>query len=175
VRRAAFLDRDGVLNRLRLENGVLRPPANAEGLELLPHVPEALALLADRGLLLVVVTNQPGVARGTLVRDDLDAIHARLRSLLPLHDVFACDHDDGGGCACRKPLPGLLLQAAALHAIDLPRSFMIGDRWKDVAAGRAAGCTTFLLPQPHSERTRCPPDHEAPDLLAAAREIVTLL
>jgi D-glycero-D-manno-heptose 1,7-bisphosphate phosphatase len=175
VRRAVFLDRDGVLNRLRHEGGVPRPPAGPDSLELLPGVEGALPRLADQGLLLVVVTNQPDVARGTLERAAVEAIHEKLRAELPLHDVLACYHDDADGCGCRKPRPGLLLRAAGDHAIDLSRSFLVGDRWKDVAAGRAAGCTTILIERPHSERDRCEPDYRAADLPGAARRILSLL
>lgn len=170
-----FLDRDGVLNRLRVEDGVPRPPAGPDSLELLPGVADALSRLADRGLVLVVVTNQPDVARGGLERAAVETMHARLRAALPLHDVLACYHDDADGCSCRKPRPGLLLRAAGDHALDLSRSFLVGDRWKDVAAGRAAGCTTILIEQPHSERARCEPDYDAADLRGAARRILALL
>jgi D-glycero-D-manno-heptose 1,7-bisphosphate phosphatase len=175
LRRAVFLDRDGVLNRVRLEQGLPRPPRGREELELLPGVPEALALLASRGLLLLVVTNQPDVARGSLERSAVEGVHAQLRAALPLDDVLACYHDDADACECRKPRPGLLLRAAARYGLDLRRSFMVGDRWKDVAAGHAAGCTTFLLDLPYSEAARCRPDHRAADLPQAARAIVDLL
>ena len=169
--RAVFLDRDGVLNRTEMRGGAPRPPATLAELELLPGVPEALGLLAAEGLRLVVVTNQPDVARGAARPEDVEAIHAHLLATLPLDAVFACFHDEGDGCDCRKPRPGMLRAAAAAHAIELTRSFMVGDRWRDVEAGRAAGCETFLLAQPWSERERCSPDHVAPDLLSAAREI----
>ena len=175
MRRAVFLDRDGVLNRVRVEDGIPRPPAGLGELELLPGVPEALALLAQHELLLLVVTNQPDVARGRVSRDAVEDIHARLKATLPLHDVLVCYHDDADGCDCRKPRPGLLLRAAAAFGLDLPRSFLVGDRWKDVAAGQLAGCTTFLLAGPHSERGRCHPDHEAGDLLDASRAILAAL
>lgn len=175
VRRAVFLDRDGVLNRVRLESGMPRPPAGCEELELLPGVPEALALLAQRELLLLVVTNQPDVARGRVSRNAVEDIHAQLKATLPLHDVLACYHDDGDGCDCRKPRPGLLLRAAAAFGIDLPRSFLVGDRWKDVVAGQAAGCRTLLIERPYSERGRCHPDHAVRDLFDAARRIAAVL
>ena len=157
MRRAAFLDRDGVLI--------------GADLGLLPGVDEAVRLLAAQGLTLVVVTNQPDVARGAARREDVEVFHGELMQRLPLRAVLACYHDDGDDCGCRKPRPGLLLRAAAEHGIDLGRSFMVGDRWRDVEAGRAAGCVTFLLNRSYSERERCMPDHEAPDLKAAAEAI----
>jgi len=171
MRRAVFLDRDGVLNRTEVRGGAPRPPASVAEVELLPGVEEALGLLAGEGLLLVVVTNQPDVARGTLRKDDVERIHEHLMGRLPLDAVFACYHDDADGCECRKPRPGLLRAAADEHGIDLRGSFLVGDRWRDIEAGRAAGCVTLLLSRPYSQRERCAPDHEAQDLGTAARII----
>jgi D-glycero-D-manno-heptose 1,7-bisphosphate phosphatase len=171
-RRAVFLDRDGVLNRAFLRDGRSCPPRSLDELELLPGVGEALQLLAEAGFLRIVVTNQPDVVRGGLSRAAIDAINEALASRLPLDGVLTCFHDDKDGCACRKPKPGLLLQAAAAHDIDLARSFMVGDRGVDVAAGRAAGCTTFLVegyPFPNGDVR---PDHCVRDLLEAARQIL---
>ena len=174
ARRAVFLDRDGVLNRALVRDGHSRPPANLDELVLLPGVSEALQLLARAGFLRIVVTNQPDVVRGGQTRAAVDAINDALASRLPLDDVLTCFHDDTDGCGCRKPKPGLLLQAAAAHDIDLARSFMIGDRAVDVAAGRAAGCTTFLVegyPLPNGDVR---PDHRVRDLLEAAQQIRAL-
>ncbi len=172
--RGVFLDRDGVLNRVSVRDGVPHPPEDAASVEILPGVPEALALLAAHGFLLFGVTNQPDVARGTQTREVVEEINRSLLSRLPLREIRTCYHDTAYGCPCRKPRPGLLLQAAEQHGIDLSRSFMIGDRWSDVAAGGAAGCTTFLIEAPYSERQRCRPDHVAADLPQAARRIVAL-
>ncbi len=176
MRRAVFLDRDGVLNRTLVIDGTPHPPANVEELELLPGVPEALRILAARGFMLIVVTNQPDVARGTQTREMVDMTNAALRAALPeLDDILVCYHDNADGCACRKPKPGMLLQAAATHGIDMARSFMIGDRWSDIAAGRAAGCVTFLIDMPYSQRERCAPHFTAADLLDAAGQICNLI
>lgn len=174
-RRAAFLDRDGVLNRGILREGRLHPPRSAEEVEILPGVPEACRQLSGAGLLLIGATNQPDVARGTQTREAVLAINERLRRSLPLLEIRTCFHDDADGCACRKPKPGLLLEAAREHGIDLARSFMVGDRWTDVAAGRAAGCLTFLIDAPYNERSRCPPDHDVAGLPEAAGRIVALV
>ncbi len=175
MRRAVFLDRDGVLNRTYVHNGIARPPASAADLEILPGVPEALALLKGYDLLLIVVTNQPDVARGIQSQAGVEAINRRLCENLPLNAVFTCYHDDTDGCTCRKPAPGLLLQAAAEYAIDLQGSFMIGDRWSDVLAGSAAGCITLLINEPYSQRQRCSPDYIASTTLEAAQKIVALI
>jgi D-glycero-D-manno-heptose 1,7-bisphosphate phosphatase len=140
-----FLDRDGVINRAVLRAGVPRPPASLEDLEILPGVSAALSDLRRGGYMLVVVTNQPDVARGSTSRKLVDDIHARLGTLLALDAILTCFHDDADNCACRKPKPGLLLQAAGELSIDLHSSFMVGDRWRDVEAGRRAGCRTFYV------------------------------
>lgn len=140
-----FLDRDGVLNRTFVRGGIARPPACLAELEILPGVPAALNALRASGYLLVVVTNQPDVARGTSPRALVEDIHARLRSALPLDAILTCFHDDADECECRKPRPGLLLRAAREFGIELQHSAMVGDGWRDVEAGRRAGCTTFLI------------------------------
>jgi D-glycero-D-manno-heptose 1,7-bisphosphate phosphatase len=159
-RPVVFLDRDGTLNRARLIDGVSRPPAGVDELEILPGVAEALARLRAAGFRLVVATNQPDVARGETTRDEVERIHVALRAALPLDAIMACYHDDADGCTCRKPKPGLLLDAARRFDLDLGRGFMIGDRWRDIGAGRAAGCTTILLRRSYSG------DQEEPDFVA---------
>jgi len=142
LRPAAFLDRDGVINRAVVRSGKPYPPASADDLEILPGVPEALARLKAAGYALVVVTNQPDIARGVTTQAAVDAIHARIRHLLPLDEIRTCPHDDADGCGCRKPKPGLLLRHPSY---DLPVSVMVGDRWRDIEAGRAAGCGATIL------------------------------
>ena len=152
MNRAVFLDRDGVLNRAVLRGGKPYPPVSLDELEILPGVLEALAELKQRGFLLLVVTNQPDVARGRQTREGVETLHRTLAQALPVDGFFACYHDDGDGCTCRKPLPGLLLEAASLHEIDLARSFLVGDRWRDMDAGSSAGCTTLLVDYGYQER-----------------------
>jgi D-glycero-D-manno-heptose 1,7-bisphosphate phosphatase len=156
VRRAVFLDRDGVINRAVVRDGRPFPPATEDALEVLPGVAEALARLSGAGFRLIVVTNQPDVARGTQRRDVIDRMHARLGSELPIDDFRICDHDDADGCACRKPKAGLLEAAARDAGLSLDQSFMVGDRWRDVEAGRRAGCTTIFIDRGYDE---CRPDH----------------
>jgi D-glycero-D-manno-heptose 1,7-bisphosphate phosphatase len=158
VRAAAFLDRDGVLNELRLVDGQPRPPAGVGDLVVAPGAAAACARLHEAGLLLVVVTNQPDVARGRVDLATVDAINGELRRRLPLDDLLVCPHDDGDACACRKPLPGLLRQAADRWGIDLPRSVMVGDRWRDIEAGRRAGCATVHVDHGYHERRPAAPD-----------------
>ena len=145
TRAAVFLDRDGVINRTFIRDGTPHPPVSLWDLEILPHVPEALSALKAQGYSLVVVTNQPDVARGTASRELVDSIHERLKGELGLDAIFTCFHDDADGCDCRKPKPGLLFRAAHDLSIDLTSSFMVGDRWRDVEAGRRAGCRTLFV------------------------------
>jgi D-glycero-D-manno-heptose 1,7-bisphosphate phosphatase len=152
TRRAVFLDRDGVINASVIRAGKPYPPATADEVQILPGVPQALADLRRAGFALLVVTNQPDVARGTQTRAALDAIHARMQRELPLDAIYACCHDDVDRCACRKPLPGLLHDAAAAWEVDLARSYMVGDRWRDVDAGVAAGCCTVFVDYGYDER-----------------------
>jgi D-glycero-D-manno-heptose 1,7-bisphosphate phosphatase len=158
ARPAAFLDRDGVLNEMRLVDGRPRPPAGVAELVVAHGATAACARLHEAGLLLVVVTNQPDLARGTTDRATVDAINGELRRRLQLDDVLVCPHDDGDACACRKPAPGLLRQAADRWGIDLGRSVMMGDRWRDVEAGRRAGCATVHVDHGYRERRPRRPD-----------------
>lgn len=174
MRRAVFLDRDGVLNRTIVRDNVPYPPASADEVELLDGVTEALELLEHNGWLLIAITNQPDVARGTQTRAAVEEINQRLTEQLPLAAIFTCFHDNQDGCPCRKPKPGMLLEAAEVHQIELRGSFMVGDRWSDVVAGQAAGCHTFLIDLPYSQRQRCTPDFTVANVLEAAQQIVQL-
>jgi len=157
-----------VINRVTIRGGRPYPPATVEDFELLPGVPEALRRLEAAEYLLIVVTNQPDVARGRVSRGVVDAIHARLASLLPLDDIRCCYHDDADDCACRKPRPGMLQGAADAHGIDLAASVMVGDRWRDVEAGRRAGCATVLVRCDYREEHPAVPDTTVGSLLEAA-------
>lgn len=150
--KAVFLDRDGVLNRVIVRDGKPYPPASLAELEILPDVPEALAALKARGFLLLVVTNQPDVARGKQQRAVVESMHAALQAALPIDEFFVCYHDDRDACACRKPKPGLLLQAAAKYGLELNACYLIGDRWRDIEAGQAAGCATTWIDRGYAEK-----------------------
>lgn len=173
-RTAAFLDRDGVLNRAIVRNGRPYPPATLAELQILPDAPSALHALKAAGFLLIGVTNQPDVARETQQSEVVDAINAAILAALPLDDMLACYHDDGDACDCRKPRPGLLIRAATKHGIDLASSFMIGDRWRDVEAGRRAGCTAILIDYGYAESgpDGCSPDRAVHSLSEAAAWIL---
>lgn len=172
MRPAVFLDRDGVINRALIRDGAPHPPASLRDLEILPYVPEALSALKARGYSLVVVTNQPDVARGTSSRELVDNIHERLKSTLDLDAIFTCFHDNADACDCRKPKPGLLYRAAHDLSIDLPSSFMVGDRRRDVEAGKRAGCRTFFVDRSYHERPPSSFDFRVGSLIEASRIIL---
>jgi D-glycero-D-manno-heptose 1,7-bisphosphate phosphatase len=152
MKRAIFLDRDGVINRAIVSDGKPYPPADLRALEILPGVSDALHLFHEAGWLLIVVTNQPDVARGTTPKANVEAINAYLQKNLPIDEFRTCYHDSGDGCDCRKPLPGALLAAADAHGIDLASSYMIGDRWRDTDAGERAGCKTIFIDYDYLEK-----------------------
>ena len=152
MRRAVFLDRDGVLNAPVIREGKPSPPDSLAALKILPGVDEALSRLRAAGYLNIVVTNQPDVATGKQRIEVVEAMHDRLLRELPLDGVKVCYHTDDQKCDCRKPKAGMLLQAANDHDIDLPRSFLVGDRWRDVAAGQAVGCRCFFVDYGYDEK-----------------------
>jgi len=156
--RAVFLDRDGVLNAPLLKEGKPHPPAGLQDLVIYEDALGALEALKAAGYMLLVVTNQPDVSRGTKTRGDVEAIDRALAAALPIDEFYVCYHD-GDDCGCRKPKPGMLLRAASEHGVALAKSFMIGDRWRDIDAGHAAGVRTILVERRYAERA---PVH-APD------------
>ena len=174
LRKAVFLDRDGVINRAVIRDGKPYPPATVDEMQLMPRVGEALAALKEAGYLLIVVTNQPDVARGTTPRAAVDAIHDALMAALPLDEIRCCFHDDADNCTCRKPKPGALLDAAAEHDVSLSDSFMVGDRWRDIEAGQAAGVRTLLIDYAYCEQAAsCLSDYVCGSLFDAAQWILS--
>jgi transaldolase len=172
MRPAVFLDRDGVLNEPLVRDGKPYPPHSAADLALCEGAALAVSELRAAGFALIVVTNQPDVARGTTPRATVDAINDRLGALLPLDDILVCAHDDGDACDCRKPKAGLLHLGARLHGVDLARSYLVGDRWRDIEAGAAAGCRTAWIDRGYVERAPATPDARVGSVLEAARWII---
>lgn len=173
---AVFLDRDGVLNRSVVRDGRPFPPGRAEEFELYPGVAERCAELKEAGFLLVVVTNQPDVGRGTQSREAVEEMHAKLRKAIPsLDGIEVCFHAgsaNGEPCDCRKPKPGMLTRAATAHGIDLSQSFLIGDRWRDVDCARAAGCRSVFIDHGYREPLREQPDFSVSSFGEAVRAIL---
>ncbi len=160
MHRAIFLDRDGVINRSVVRDGLPYPPDTVEEFDIYEDVPAGCARLKAAGFLLVVATNQPDVGRGTQSRESVEAMHAAMRAALPEIDRVEVSYDPGGsGPAAprRKPAPGMLLDAADALDIALSESFMVGDRWRDVDCGHAAGCRTVFLDRGYAEALRQPP------------------
>lgn len=157
TRRAVFLDRDGILNEAIVRNGRPYPPRDLAELVIPADVRPALENLIDAGYLLFGCTNQPDVARGTTSRQAVDGINRHLLEVLPVTEISVCWHDDADDCPCRKPKPGLLLVLAERYGISLADSWMVGDRWRDVACGHNAGCRTIFVDYGYAEEFRAPP------------------
>ena len=177
LRPAVFLDRDGTLNAAVVRAGKPYPPATVAEFALLPGVAEGCARLKSAGYVLVVATNQPDVGRGTQTRAAVEAIHARMCELLPI-DRVEVSYDTGREnppSAFRKPAPGLLLRAVRELGLDPARSWMVGDRWRDVDCGKNAGCRTVFIDCGYAEELRAPPDFtvcsfaDAVDIILAHR------
>jgi D-glycero-D-manno-heptose 1,7-bisphosphate phosphatase len=172
MKRAIFLDRDGVLNHAIIKNGKPYPPSSIKELTIPDDVQTALYTLKSKGYILIGATNQPDVARGTTEKSTVEAINAKLMAELPLDEIRVCYHDDADLCDCRKPSPGLLTQAAEELGIDLSNSIMIGDRWKDIEAGQNAGCKAIWINNNYSEAKPKAPDFIAANLSEAAAWIL---
>ena len=171
-RRAVFLDRDGVLNRAIVRDGKPYPPDTLEQLEILPGVSDALSALRAAGFLNIVVTNQPDVATGKQRREVVEVMHARLVEKLAIDAVKVCYHADRDNCACRKPKPGMLLEAAREMGVNLKTSYLVGDRWRDVEAGRAAGCRVLYIDYGYAEKKPEKPYDSVKSLAEAATFIL---
>jgi D-glycero-D-manno-heptose 1,7-bisphosphate phosphatase len=173
--RAVFLDRDGVLNEPIIRDGKPYPPHRLEDFHLCPGVADACASLRSAGFLLVVATNQPDVGRGELNREIVEQMHQALCEHLPIERVEVC-YDAGGeqSSEFRKPKPGMLFRSAEMIGIDLGESYMIGDRWRDIDCGHAAGCTTIFIDRGYQEELRQQPHYRVNDLPAAAALILSL-
>lgn len=176
AKKAVFLDRDGVINQCKIIDRKPYAPLSLAEFVILPGVAEACAKLKQSGFLLIVATNQPDVGRGTVQQSVIEQIHAYMRAQLPLDRVEVCYHPgrNESECDCRKPKPGLLLRAAGELNIDLHASWMVGDRWRDIDCGHAAGCRTVFIDYEYDESLKQQPDFRAKSLLEAAELILNL-
>jgi D-glycero-D-manno-heptose 1,7-bisphosphate phosphatase len=172
LHRAVFLDRDGVINASVVRDGKPYPPATVEEFVIYPEAAQACQRLKSVGYLLVVATNQPDVGRGTQSKEAVEAMHTKMCSALPIDRVEVCYHSGGAPCDCRKPAPGMLLKAAKDLRIDLSTSFMVGDRWRDIDCGHAAGCKTVFIDRGYVEELRQKPDFFVKNLAEAAKIIL---
>jgi D-glycero-D-manno-heptose 1,7-bisphosphate phosphatase len=172
-KRAVFLDRDGVLNQSDLQDGKPHAPRCLAAFQLLPDARSSVQALHEAGLTLVVVTNQPDVGNGLVHKDIVEEMHDYLRSCMPLDAIKVCYHKQAADCACRKPEPALLFEASEEMDINLKESFMVGDRWSDIVAGRSAGCFTIFINRDYTEPLREIPDATVTSLADAAKLILS--
>jgi D-glycero-D-manno-heptose 1,7-bisphosphate phosphatase len=171
--KAVFLDRDGVLNRAKIINGKPYPPGSLSELEIFEGVKDGLEQLRDLKYLLIVVTNQPDIARNITSITIVNNINSYLKQFLNLDDIYCCPHDNKDNCLCRKPKPGMVLEAADKWNIDLTKSFIIGDRWSDIETGKNAGLKTIFIDYNYDER-KSYPDYTCRDFLEATEIIKSL-
>ena len=172
MNKAIFLDRDGVINQVNLVDGKPYPPKDINELILLPKVAESLQLLKNAGYFLIVITNQPDVARGKTKIETVEVMNQYLKDSLAIDHFFTCYHDDIENCNCRKPKPGSFLKAAEQYNINISSSFMIGDRWRDVEAGNNVGCKTFFIDYSYREKQPKSYDYKVKSLYEAAKIIL---
>jgi D-glycero-D-manno-heptose 1,7-bisphosphate phosphatase len=172
MKRAVFLDRDGVLNKSVQVDGIPRPPISVTDVEILPGVIEAIQILKNHDFVPVVVTNQPDVARGIITKSQVEEINAYIGLVTDIKYFYTCFHDDADICDCRKPAPGLIYRATDELGLSVHDSFMVGDRWRDISAGQAAGCQTFFIDYSYSELKPKMPYKKVPSLFEAANLIV---
>jgi D-glycero-D-manno-heptose 1,7-bisphosphate phosphatase len=171
--KAIFLDRDGVLNKAIIKNRKPYPPSNIEELEILPGVLEGIELLKHSGFKLIVITNQPDVARGVLKKETVDKINDTILELLKVDEIICCFHDDNDNCDCRKPKPGMILRAVKKWNIDLSLSYLIGDRWRDIQTAKNIGLNSILIKYNYDEK-KINADFECNNLEEAANFILRI-
>jgi D-glycero-D-manno-heptose 1,7-bisphosphate phosphatase len=172
MKRAVFLDRDGVLNRSVLVDGVPNPPSSLEDVEILTGVIEAIQILSDHDFVPIVVTNQPDVARGITTQSQVEAINKYVGLVTGIKHFYTCFHDDADLCNCRKPAPGLIYRASKELQLSVCESFLVGDRWRDISAGQLAGCQTFFIDYSYAERMPKMPFRKVFSLLEASHLII---
>jgi D-glycero-D-manno-heptose 1,7-bisphosphate phosphatase len=153
--RGIFLDRDGVINKVIIRDGQVYSPVSKEEFEFVDGVANAVKVLKSSGFRVIVVTNQPDIARNKMSKTDLAQMTERVIKETGVDDVVVCPHDDNDRCQCRKPKPGMLVNSAKKWNIDLPKSFVIGDSWKDIEAGKKAGCACVLINAKYNKDVAC--------------------
>lgn len=174
MKKAAFLDRDGVINANVERDGKPVAPVSFSDFRILPGVEDAVHALKRAGFLIVIVTNQPDIGTGRTTLAELEAMHGEIRRRMPIDDIKACFHVDADQCHCRKPKPGMITDAAAELNISLADSYLVGDRWRDVEAGRAAGCRTIFVDSGYKQDGPLHPDWTVTSLPEAAAIILNI-
>ncbi len=172
MRRAVFLDRDGVINKVLIRHGKVGTPRRFEEFEWIEGIGEEVKRIKDAGFYVFVITNQPDVARGILPLEELDKMSAAIRSHLPVDEVWVCPHDDDARCDCRKPKPGMVQRAREKYSINIAESYLIGDGRKDIELARDVGCKGILIDAAYNQGLDCfaraRDIHEAVDLILSA-------
>jgi len=158
MKSTVFLDRDGVISDNVVRNNRPFAPQSIDDFVISTGAANAIAAFHSAGYMAIVVTNQPDVGARQQRREVVELMHAKLRAELEVDDIMVCYHTDADSCSCRKPKPGMLIAAAEKYGIDLSRSWMIGDRWRDVGAGHAAGCRTVFIDYAFAEQRPQNPD-----------------
>ena len=172
MKSAVFLDRDGVVNLAYTRSGKPYPPKDLSQLVILPDVEESVKKLTKYGFVIVVVTNQPDISNGNSNYEIVNALHKKITLLTGIENFYVCPHIDSDNCKCRKPKPGLLLKAAEDLNLDVKKSYMVGDRWRDVGAGQSAGCKNFFIDYNYSEKKPIEPFITVSSLLQATEIIL---
>ena len=172
MKRAVFIERDGILNEVRTGPKQQITPLSLEEFKIIPEAAAPLKKLKAVGFVLIATTNQPGLSRGYQSRRELDRMHDMLRRSFPLDDIMLCPHDEADHCPCRKPRPGLLIEAAFKWHLSLDHSFVISDKWQDAEAARTAGCTSLMVKSPWISQVHH--DFVLPDLIAIVDKILRL-
>jgi D-glycero-D-manno-heptose 1,7-bisphosphate phosphatase len=170
--RDVFLDRDGVINRSDVVNGKPYAPRTLSKFRLLPGVSQSVTQFKAAGFLVIVVTNQPDIGNGLVDVSTVDAMHRKLRSKVPVDDIRVCPHRQDAGCSCRKPKPGMILQAIQDWKIEPAGSYLVGDRNSDIVAGKSAGLYTLFVDRGYSEPLTAEPDLAVRTLPQAASAIL---
>jgi len=171
MNKAVFLDRDGVINKAFVKNGLPFSPPSFSELKILPGVKESIKLLSKMNFVSLIVTNQPDASRGKIEKKTIIKMNDYLKDEIKLDDIFVCYHDDYDNCKCRKPKPGLILDAGKKWSIDLKNSYLVGDRWRDIEAGKSAGCKTIFIDYNYNEEKPKNPDFTTDSLLNAVHLI----
>ena len=151
MKKAVFLDRDGVLNRSILVNGVPKPPTAVREIEILEGVTEAIQILKNNEFIPVVITNQPDIARGLILEAQVNEINRHIGNLTGIINFYVCGHDDSDLCNCRKPQPGMIKKACSELNLDIEKSFLVGDRWKDISAGQEMNLKSYFIDYSYKE------------------------
>ena len=169
--RGAFLDRDGVINKVKFQKNVPMPPSRIDEIEILEGVSEAINLLTKKKFLPVVVTNQPDIARGLYSLEHVDSINQNISKLTGIKHFYVCPHDNKQLCNCRKPMPGLITQAVLDLNLTLEGSIVVGDRWRDIEAGQNLELMCYFIDYSYDEKKPKQPYMRVSSLLEVAQEV----